>query len=145
MNLGRFCRLMLPKKPFKAKKTQKFQFEGIFLLTSHYERVYKAYQNYLNVFNYLIYRNKKMANHKSAKTRINRNNKRSIINGARRSRVRTFVKKVIAAVLENNKEEAAKAFVVAESEMMRAVNKGVFKKNTAARTISRLSKKVKAL
>ena len=39
-----------------------------------------------------------MANHKSAKTRINRNNKRSIINGARRSRVRTFVKKVLAAV-----------------------------------------------
>ena len=85
-----------------------------------------------------------MANHKSAKTRINRNNKRSIINGARRSRVRTFVKKVIAAVLENNKEAAA-AFKVAESELMRAVNKGVVKKNTAARTVSRLSKKVKAL
>ena len=47
-----------------------------------------------------------MANHKSAKTRINRNNKRSIINGARRSRVRTFVKKVNAAILENNKEAA---------------------------------------
>ena len=86
-----------------------------------------------------------MANHKSAKTRINRNNKRSIINGARRSRVRTFVKKVIAAVLENNKEAAAAAFKVAESELMRAVNKGVVKKNTAARTVSRLSKKVKAL
>ena len=45
-----------------------------------------------------------MANHKSAKTRIKRNNKRAVINGARRSRVRTFVKKVIAAVMENNKE-----------------------------------------
>ena len=66
-----------------------------------------------------------MANHKSAKTRINRNNKRSIINGARRSRVRTFVKKVLAAVLENNKEAAANAFKVAEAELMRAVNKGV--------------------
>lgn len=86
-----------------------------------------------------------MANHKSAKTRINRNNKRSIINGARRSRVRTFVKKVLAAVLENNKEEAAKAFKVAEAELMRAVNKGVLKKNTASRTVSRLSKKVKEL
>ena len=86
-----------------------------------------------------------MANHKSAKTRINRNNKRSIINGARRSRVRTFVKKVLAAVLENNKDAAAQAFKVAESELMRAVNKGVLKKNTAARTVSRLSKKVKAL
>lgn len=45
-----------------------------------------------------------MANHKSAKTRINRNNKRSIINGARRSRVRTFVKKVNAAILETTKK-----------------------------------------
>lgn len=86
-----------------------------------------------------------MANHKSAKTRIRRNNKRSIINGARRSRVRTFVKKVIAAVLENNKEAALSAFKVAESELMRAVNKGVVKKNTASRTVSRLSKKIKAL
>ena len=86
-----------------------------------------------------------MANHKSAKTRINRNNKRSIINGARRSRVRTFVKKVLAAVLENNKEAANAAFKTAESELMRAVNKGVIKKNTASRTVSRLSKKVKAL
>ena len=71
-----------------------------------------------------------MANHKSAKTRINRNNKRSVINGARRSRVRTFVKKVIAAVLAGDKENAAT---------------GVFHKNKAARTISRLSQKVKAL
>ncbi|MBQ8464439.1 MAG: 30S ribosomal protein S20 [Alphaproteobacteria bacterium] len=86
-----------------------------------------------------------MANHKSAKTRINRNNKRSIINGARRSRVRTFVKKVLAAIAENNKEAAANAFKVAESELMRAVNKGVYKKNTASRTVSRLSKKIKAL
>ena len=86
-----------------------------------------------------------MANHKSAKTRILRNSKRAIINGARRSRVRTFVKKVIAAVLENNKEVAANAFKVAESELMKAVSKGVLKKNTASRTVSRLSKKVKAL
>ena len=86
-----------------------------------------------------------MANHKSAKTRIKRNNKRSNINGARRSRVRTFVKKVIAAVLENNKEAAAAAFRVAESELMKAVSKGVLKKNTASRTVSRLSKKVKDL
>lgn len=86
-----------------------------------------------------------MANHKSAKTRINRNNKKSVVNAARRSRVRTFVKKVLAAVLNGNKENAQAAFKVAESEMMRAVGKGVFTKNGAARTISRLSKKVKAL
>lgn len=86
-----------------------------------------------------------MANHKSAKNRIIRNNKRSIINGARRSRVRTFVKKVEAAILSGNKEQAAAAFKVAESELMRAVRKGVFKLNAAARTTSRLSKRVKAL
>ena len=86
-----------------------------------------------------------MANHKSAKNRINRNNKRSVINGARRSRVRTFVKKVEAAILSGDKEQATIAFKVAESELMRAVRKGVYKMNTAARTTSRLSKKVKAL
>ena len=86
-----------------------------------------------------------MANHKSAKNRIARNNKRSIINGARRSRVRTFVKKVEAAILSGDKEQAVAAFKVAESELMRAVRKGVYKMNTAARTTSLLSKKVKAL
>lgn len=86
-----------------------------------------------------------MANHKSAKTRINRNNKRAVINGARRSRVRTFVKKVEALINEKNKEQAAEAFRVAESELMVAVRKGVFALNTAARTVSRLSKKIKAL
>ena len=86
-----------------------------------------------------------MANHKSAKTRIVRNKKRSVINGARRSRVRTFVKKVDALIAENNKEAATEAFKVAESEMMRAAQKGVFKKNTASRTVSRLAQKIKAL
>ncbi len=86
-----------------------------------------------------------MANHKSAKNRINRNNKRSIINGARKSRVRTFVKKVEAAIASGNKEQAAEAFKIAESEMMSAARKGVFKRNTASRTVSRLSKKIKAL
>ena len=86
-----------------------------------------------------------MANHKSAKSRIVRNNKRAVINGARRSRVRTFIKKTEAAILSGNKEQALAAFKIAESELMRAVRKGVFKMNTAARTTSRLSKKVKAL
>ncbi len=86
-----------------------------------------------------------MANHKSAKTRINRNGKRAIIAGARRNRVRTFVKKVIAAVAAGNKDEAQNAFVVAESEMARAAQKGVFKKNHASRVISRLAQKVKSL
>ncbi len=86
-----------------------------------------------------------MANHKSAKNRIIRNDKRSIVTAARRNRVRTFVKKVEAAVLGGNKEAAAEAFKIAESEMMSAARKGIFTLNKAARTISRLSKKVKAL
>ena len=58
-----------------------------------------------------------MANHKSAKTRIIRNSKRSMINGARRSRVRTFVKKVDALIAANDKAAALEAFKVAECEM----------------------------
>ena len=86
-----------------------------------------------------------MANHKSAKSRIVRNNKRAVINGARRSRVRTFIKKVEAAIVAGDKELANTSFRTAESELMRAVRKGVFKMNTAARKISRLSQKIKAL
>ena len=86
-----------------------------------------------------------MANHKSAKTRINRNSKRSVINGARKSRVRTFVKKVEAAIAASDKETAAAAFKTAESELMRSVRKGLFPMNKVARTVSRLSKKIKAL
>ena len=86
-----------------------------------------------------------MANHKSAKSRIVRNNKRAVINGARRSRVRTFVKKVEAAIVAGDKELANTSFRTAESELMRAGRKGVFKMNTAARKISRLSQKIKAL
>ncbi len=84
-----------------------------------------------------------MANHKSAKSRIVRNNKKAVINAARRSRVRTFLKKVEAEILGGNKEAAKEKFLVAESEMMRAVSRGIFTLNKASRTISRLSKKIK--
>lgn len=86
-----------------------------------------------------------MANHKSAKNRINRNNKRSVINGARKNRVRTFVKKVEGFIASCDKEQAVAAFKIAESEMMSAARKGIFELNKAARTVSRLSKKIKAL
>lgn len=68
-----------------------------------------------------------------------------MINGMRRSRVRTFVKKVDALIAAGNKDEAVSALRIAESEMMRAAQKGVFHKNTASRTISRLAQKIKAL
>jgi len=86
-----------------------------------------------------------MANHKSAKTRIKRNNKRNVINSARRSRVRTFVKKALEAILSNNKEAAAVAVKVAESELARAAQKGAVDKQKVSRIVARLSKKVKAI
>ena len=81
-----------------------------------------------------------MANHKSAKTRINRNNKRAVIYGARRSRVR-----IDALINAKEKDKALEALKVAESELMVSVRKGVFHLNKVARTVSRLSKKIKAL
>lgn len=86
-----------------------------------------------------------MANHKSAKTRIVRNKKRSIINGARRNSVRTFVKKVEAAILDGNAEVAKSALLVAESRIMKAVSRGIFHKNTASRKVSRLAQRIKAI
>lgn len=86
-----------------------------------------------------------MANHLSSKQRIRRNARRAVINGARKSRVRTFMKKVVIALDSGDKKAAQEAFRSAESEIMRAVSKGVMHKNTAARKVSRLSARVKAL
>lgn len=86
-----------------------------------------------------------MANHKSAKKRIIRNKKQAIINGSRRSAVRTYVKKVEAAIAEGNKDVAKDALLVAEAQLAKAARKGVFHKNMAARKVSRLSKKIKDL
>ncbi len=86
-----------------------------------------------------------MANTPQAKKRIRRNNKRAEINGARMSRIRTFVKKVETACTEGNKDGAAAALKDAQPELARGVAKGVLHKNTAARKMSRLSKRVAAL
>lgn len=86
-----------------------------------------------------------MANHKSAKTRIRRNNRRRDINGARRGRIRTYVKKVEAALDAGDKDAAAAALKDAQPEIQRGVIKGVLHKNTASRKISRLNARVKAL
>lgn len=86
-----------------------------------------------------------MANHKSAKKRILSNKKKAIVNGARRNSVRTFVKKVEAAILEGNKEAATEAFKIAESKLAKATQKGIFHKNMVARKTSRLAQKIKAL
>ena len=86
-----------------------------------------------------------MAHHKSAQKRIRRNARRAEINGARISRIRTFVKKVEVAITSGDKAAAEAAFKQAEPEMHRGVTKGVLHRNTAARKISRLSKRVRAL
>ena len=86
-----------------------------------------------------------MANTPQAKKRIRHNDRRSEINGARVSRIRTFVKQVEAALASGDKAEAEAAIRKVQPEMMRGVAKGVFHKNTASRKISRLTKRVAAL
>ena len=86
-----------------------------------------------------------MANSPQAKKRVRTNTARARINSARRSRVRTFIKKVDLAVASGDKAAANEALRAAQSELMRGVARGVFKKNTAARTVSRMNARVKAL
>lgn len=86
-----------------------------------------------------------MANHKSAKKRIIRNAKRAEINGARMSRIRTFIKKVETAITSGDKDAAQQALRDAQPEIMRGVSRGVIHKNTASRKMSRLSARVKGV
>lgn len=86
-----------------------------------------------------------MANTASAQKRIRQTAKRNARNQARKSRMRTFVKKVEAAIAGGKKEAAAEALRAAQPELQRAVGKGVLHANTAARKLSRLSARVKAL
>jgi len=86
-----------------------------------------------------------MANTPQAKKRIRRNDNRAEINGARMSRIRSFVKKVETALDAGDKEAAKTALQAAQPEMARGVARGVLHKNTVARKMSRLSKRVAAL
>lgn len=86
-----------------------------------------------------------MANTPQAKKRIRRNDRRAEINGARISRIRTFVKKVELALNAGDKTTAAAALAAAQPELARGVSKGVVHKNTAARKFARLTKRVAAL
>ena len=85
-----------------------------------------------------------MANHKSSKKRIIRNANRAVINGARLSRIRTFVKKVEMAIASGD-VDAARAALVRLSLNCSVVTRGVLHKNTVSRKISRLNARVKAL
>ena len=86
-----------------------------------------------------------MANTASARKRIRQNLKRTELNHARKSRMRTFVKKVETAIAGGNKQAAVAALQAAQPEMQRAAGKGVVHKNTIARKLSRLSTRIKAL
>ena len=80
-----------------------------------------------------------MANIKSAKKRILVSKKKEMRNKAIKSKVKTLVKKVDAAIAEGNKAEAEAALLVATSEISKGASKGIYHKNTAARKISRLT------
>ena len=84
-----------------------------------------------------------MAHHKSAKKRIRQTERRTEVNRARVSRIRTFVKKVELAIVSGDAAAAKAALHEAEPQMMRGVQAGVLHKNTASRKVSRLSARVK--
>ena len=86
-----------------------------------------------------------MANSPQAKKRARQNARRLEVNKARRSRIRTHLRKVEEAIASGDKDAAAAALKAAQPELMRGVTKGVYHKNTAARKISRLAARVKAL
>ena len=86
-----------------------------------------------------------MANHKSSKKRILRNNKRNEFNSNRISRIRSYIKKVETEISSENKDKANEAFKLAMPEIQRGVSKGLIHKNTASRKLSRLSNNIKKI
>lgn len=86
-----------------------------------------------------------MANTRSAKKMVRKIARRTEVNTARRSRMRTYIRKVEEAIAAGDQKAAAEALKDAQPEIMRAAGKGVIHKNTSARKISRLSARVKAM
>ena len=86
-----------------------------------------------------------MANSPQAKKRARQNIRRLAVNKTRRSRIRTFLRKVEEAIASGDKDAAADALRMAQPELMRGVSKGVMHKNTVARKMSRLASRVKAI
>jgi len=86
-----------------------------------------------------------MANTKSAKKMVRKIARRTAVNKSRRSRVRTYVRKVEEAISSGDKAAATVALKAAEPEIMRGVTKGVLHKNTGSRKVSRLAARVKKL
>jgi small subunit ribosomal protein S20 len=86
-----------------------------------------------------------MANTSSAKKMVRKIETRTAVNTARRSRMRTFVRKVEEAIASGDKSAASEALKAAQPEIMRASQKGVLHKNTSSRKVSRLSARIKAM
>ncbi|WP_299166170.1 30S ribosomal protein S20 [uncultured Tateyamaria sp.] len=86
-----------------------------------------------------------MANSPQAKKRARQNEKRFQVNKARRSRIRTYLRRVEEAIASGDKDAATEALKAAQPELMRGVTKGVYHKNTVSRKMSRLSARVKSL
>ncbi len=86
-----------------------------------------------------------MANTASAKKAVRVQARKTAVNKARRTMVRSHLRRVEDAITAGDKDAAQTAVKKAEPAMMRAVSKGVYHKNTAARKISRLNKRVKAM
>lgn len=86
-----------------------------------------------------------MAQHASAKKRIRQTKKRTQVNRARVSRIRTFLRKVEAAIAGGKKDEALAAYNQAQPELMRGANKGVVHSNLVARKLSRLAHRIKIM
>jgi small subunit ribosomal protein S20 len=86
-----------------------------------------------------------MANTEQSKKRARQSEARYAVNKARRSRIRTFLRKVEEALAAGNADAAAVALKAVQPELARGVSKGVLHKNTVARKMSRLSSRVKAL
>lgn len=86
-----------------------------------------------------------MANTKSAKKAIRKIDRKTAVNKNRRSRMRTFIRRVEEAIASGDKAAASAALTAAQPEIMRSAQKGILHKNNASRKISRLSQRVKAL
>ncbi|MEM8753104.1 MAG: 30S ribosomal protein S20 [Pseudomonadota bacterium] len=86
-----------------------------------------------------------MANSPSAKKRVRQIERRTAVNTARRSRIKTFVRKVEEAIASGDAAAAKSALQAAQPEIMRGATKGVLHRNTASRKVSRLAARVKAI
>ena len=86
-----------------------------------------------------------MANTPSAKKAIRKIERRTVVNRTRRSRIRTFIRKVEEAIASGDKTAAAAALRAAQPEIMRGAQKGILHRNAASRKISRLDRRIKTL